>query len=129
MAVVLKKVVGLQRARDKLGRFMKTVESVPYHIFVEEAIRMEQEAKLETPIDTGALRESVRADVSGKGLSVTLSMSASATSADGYDYSNIQHENTSFNHPRGGKAHYIRDPFNRGVERIQNRLSEEVKYD
>lgn len=129
MAVRVGKVVGLQRARNNLGRFTKTVESAPYKVLVEESVRMEREAKLETPIDTGALRDSVRANVSGRGLSISLELTASATSDRGYDYSNIQHENTTFNHPRGGKAFYLRDPFNRGLERIQERLGKEVRYD
>lgn len=128
MAVKVGRVVGLQRARNKLGRFIKTVEGAPYKVLVEESIRMEREAKMETPIDTGALRESVKANVSGKGLSISLDLTASATSKTGYDYSNIQHENTTFRHPRGGKAFYLRDPFNRGIERIQERLGEEVRY-
>lgn len=128
MAVKVGKVVGLKQARDKLGRFMKTVESAPYKVLVEESIRMEREAKMETPIDTGALRESVQANVSGKGLSISLELTASATDETGYDYSNVQHENTTFRHPRGGKAFYLRDPFNRGIERIKERLSKEVKY-
>lgn len=128
MAVVYVKEVGLKRAKNNLSHFIKAVETDAYKVLLEESVRMEREAKLETPVDTGALRNSVKATVTGK-LNVTMELSASALAQDGYDYSNIQHENTTYKHPNGGKAFYLRDPFNRGSERIKRRLREEVRYD
>lgn len=128
MAVRYEGERGLKQLRDKLGHFTKTVDETPLRVMLEEAPRIEAEAKLETPIDTGDLRNSVRATVARNGRRVSLELSASSVH-NGYDYSLIQHENTSFNHPRGGKAFYLRDPFQRGVERINARLAQEVKYD
>lgn len=119
----------LRRIRDKLGRFVKTVETKPYQILLEEAARCEQEAKLQTPVLSGKLRDSVRVQVTGKFLTPTVKASASALSDRGYDYANIQHETMWFNHPNGGKDHFISDPFFEMVNRIDQRLSEEVKYD
>ena len=130
MAVNFATSIRLQQVRDKLGRFTKQVKEVPAQVLLEEAPRIEAEAKLETPVDTGALQASVTAQVTRTSKTkVALSVQASAISSRGYDYANIQHENESFNHPNGGKAHYIKDPFERGVERISRRLSKEVKYD
>ena len=128
MVVVRARVKGLKQARDKLGRFAKGVDEKSLRIFLEEAPRIEAEAKLETPVESGDLRNSVTVSVSQIKRKVNLVASASSIHR-GYDYSNIQHENETFNHPNGGKAHFIRDPFNRGVERIERRLREEVGYD
>ena len=128
MAVVRVRVRGLKQARDKLGRFARGVDARPLRILLEEASRIEAEAKLETPVESGDLRNSVAVSVSQRGRKASLTASASSIHR-GYDYSNIQHENETFNHPNGGKAHFIRDPFNRGVERIERRLREEVGYD
>ena len=128
MVVVRARVKGLKQARDKLGRFAKGVDEQSFRIFLEEAPRIEAEAKLETPVESGDLRNSVTVSVSQIKRKVNLVASASSIHR-GYDYSNIQHENETFNHHNGGKAHFIRDPFNRGVERIKHRLREEVGYD
>lgn len=119
----------IQRIRDKLGRFVNVMESKPYQILLEEAARCKQEAKLQTPVLSGKLRDSINVEVTGKKLSPVVKASASAISEDGYDYSEIQHETTWFNHPNGGKDHFISDPFFEMVNRIDSRLKEEVKYD
>ena len=129
MAVQYIHVVGLDRVKDNLGRFTSKVNELPHRILLEEAPRIEAEAKLETPVDTGDLRNSVRAEVK-RTLKTRSSLSLTASSVHrGYDYSKIQHDNESFNHPNGGKANYLRDPFSRGVERIERRMKSEVKYD
>ena len=128
MAVVRVRVEGLKQARDKLGRFARGVDEKPLRILLEEAPRIEAEAKLETPVESGDLRNSVTVSVSQSGRKASLTASALSIHR-GYDYSNIQHENETFNHPNGGKAHFIRDPFNRGVERIKRRIEQEVRYD
>lgn len=134
MAVKRSENFSIKRVRNNLGKFVRVVESKPYQILLEEAARIEAEAKFETPIGdgkrhrAGQLRDSVRVEVIGK-LNPSLTASASAISETGYDYAGIQHDTEWFNHPRGGKYHFIEDPFNRGVERISQRLREEVSYD
>ena len=63
MAVVRVRVEGLKRARDKLGRFASGVDEKPLRILLEEAPRIEAEAKLETPVESGDLRRSVTVSV------------------------------------------------------------------
>lgn len=134
MAVTRQSGYSIKRVRDKLGKFVRAVETKPYQILLEEAARIEAEAKFETPIGdgkrhkAGQLRDSVKVEVTGK-FNPRLTASASAFSETGYDYANIQHDTEWYNHPRGGKYHFIEDPFNRGVERIEQRFIEEVKYD
>lgn len=105
---------------------MRTLETVPTKILEEEAIKIQAEAKSETPFKTGKLEDSVRVKVSKDKRRPGLLISASARS-EGYNYAGIQHENTQFKHPIKGKAHYLKDPFDRGTDRIIRRLRREVK--
>lgn len=129
MAVNRETEYQLKRQRDKLGRFLKTIETKPYQIIVEEASRCKEEIKLQTPVLSGKLRDSVKVELSGPRLNPRVTASASALSDSGYDYANIQHETTWFNHPNGGKDHFVSDPFFEMANRIDQRLNEEVKYD
>ena len=121
-------VEGLAEASKQLTRFLKTLEEVPTQILLEEAPRIEQTAKLRTPIRTGKLKESVRVSVSRDKRRPCLYAQASALN-HGYDYAYIQHENDWYNHPNGGQAHFVESAFTEGVERIERRLREEVRYD
>lgn len=116
----------IKQLRDELGRFAKRVEDVPGEVLLEEAARIKEEAIMQVPVKTGTLQSSIEVTVTGSKLKKTLRASASAVDK-GYDYAEIQHENTDFNHPNGGKAKYIEDPFNAGVQRIVSRLEGELK--
>lgn len=121
-------VDGLDEVSRSLTQFIKTLETVPMGILLEEAPLIQEVAKSRTPIKTGKLRGSVKVRVTKDKRRPGLYAQASASSK-GYDYALIQHETDWFNHPRGGEAHYVESAFTEGVERIIRRLREEVKYD
>ena len=118
----------LKQLRDELGRFIKRVDQKPTEILVEEAARIKAEAKMEVPVESGDLRNSINVSVTGSASRKTLNATASSVHRD-YDYAGKQHDDTSLNHPNGGKAHYISDPFERGVQRITKRLEDELSFD
>lgn len=119
----------LRNAQARLRNFLKTLDTVPVEILTEEATRMQAEMKLETPVETSRLQQSVKCAVTKRRDSVNLTASASAKSLDGnYDYAKIQHDTSYYLHPRGGKYHFVKDPFDRGVLRIKSRLKKGVKY-
>jgi hypothetical protein len=67
-----------------------------------------EKSRPQVPWETGTLRNSGRvqpAEIEGSKVTVTLSYGGAAQA-----YALIQHERTDFNHPRGGKAHYLSDP-------------------
>lgn len=127
-------VEGLKDASANLTRFLKTLESVPTQILLEEAPLIEQTAKNRTPISdgklrpAGKLRDSVKVIVSRDKYRPGMYAQASAVNRS-FNYAHIQHENDSYNHPNGGEAHFVESAFTEGVERIIRRLSEEVRYD
>lgn len=116
----------VQDAKKKLQKFLKTLDTVPVQILKQEAKKIELQAKQETPYKTGKLERSVKVRVSKDKRRPGINISASART-EGFNYAGIQHENTAFNHPIKGKAHYLKDPFDRGVRRIKRRLKQEVK--
>ena len=121
-------VSGLSEASKNLTRFLRTVETVPTQILLEEAPRIEETAKIRTPEKTGKLKESVKVRVSRDKRRPGLYAQASARNR-GYDYALIQHENLSYNHPNGGQAKFLESAFVEGVERIERRIEQEVRYD
>ena len=121
-------VSGLSEASEHLTRFLRTVETVPTQILLEEAPRIEETAKIRTPEKTGKLKESVKVRVSRDKRIPGLYAQASAFNR-GYDYALIQHENLSYNHPNGGQAKFLESAFVEGVERIERRIEQEVRYD
>ena len=121
-------VSGLSEASKHLTKFLRTVETVPTNILLEEAPRIEETAKIRTPEKTGKLKESVKVRVSRDKRRLGLYAQASAFNR-GYDYALIQHENLSYNHPNGGQAKFLESAFVEGVERIERRIEQEVRYD
>ena len=121
-------VSGLSEASKHLTKFLRTVETVPIQILLEEAPRIEETAKVRTPEKTGKLKGSVKVRVSRDKRRPGLYAQASAFNR-GYDYALIQHENLSYNHPNGGQAKFLESAFVEGVERIERRIEQEVRYD
>lgn len=121
-------VSGLSEASKHLTKFLRTVETVPTQILLEEAPRIEETAKIRTPEKSGKLKESVKVRVSRDKRRPVLYAQASARNR-GYDYALIQHENLSYNHPNGGQAKFLESAFVEGVARIERRIEQEVRYD
>jgi hypothetical protein len=74
---------------------------------VECGADLQSKSVQEAPVDTGDLRANCEAKE--EALKITV----------GYDlpYAMKQHEELGYNHPKGGKAKYLEDPFNENAER------------
>lgn len=70
----------------------------------------------EAPVDTGDLR--ANCEVKEETLKVTV----------GYDlpYAMKQHEELDYNHPKGGKAKYLEDPFNESADNYIEHIREKA---
>ena len=117
----------VQEAKKRLQKFLKSLDSVPTDILQEEQPRLYSEIIAEVPYNTGKLERSVKVTVARDKRRPGLNASASALSKSGYNYAGIQHENEEFQHPIRGKAHYISDPFDRCVQRIQAKMKTRLK--
>lgn len=116
----------VQDAKRELTRFIKTLQTVPTQVLSEESKIIYSEAVSEAPYRTGKLERSIYVRVSRDKRRPGLVAGASAR-VKGYNYAGIQHENELFRHPKKGKAHYISDPFARGMRRIEQKLQARIR--
>ena len=119
-------VASVQAAKNRLTKFLKTLDTVPLEELEKTAQAIKVKAIDQTPYKTGKLEQSVYVRVSRDKRRPGLVAGASAKSS-GYDYAGIQHENTQYRHPIKGKAHYISDPFNQEVTNLKRRLRRKLK--
>lgn len=116
----------IKSARNALGRFAKLCDSIPFEVVKEEVARITEEAKIQVPYDSGDLYRSIQSSVEIQGKH-RISFSVSASSEHrGYDYSEVQHDDTSLHHTPPAKANFIRDPFWDGVSRIEERIADSL---
>lgn len=118
-------VKAIQENKKLLTRMLKQLETMPVQILEEEAKRVYAEAVAETPFKTGVLERSVYVRVAKDKRRPGLVLGASVRKGN-HDYSRVQHENPRFKHPIKGKAWYLRDPFERAINRIYVRFKEEI---
>ena len=103
------------------------------------------EAIDETPFESGTLRRSGTVTVGGlpDGAQVYAAAEAGIEMKDAFPgtegkekavyisfntpYARRQHEELGYNHPRGGKAKYLEDPFNRNKDKVLKYVAKQVK--
>ena len=103
------------------------------------------EAIDETPIDTGTLRRSGTVTVGAlpdgeqvyEAAESGSNMKNAFPGAEGKEkavyisfstpYARRQHEELGYNHPLGGKAKYLEDPFNRNKQKVLKHAEKQVK--
>ena len=117
----------VQDAIKRLRKFQKDIQEIPLEELQKSASIIKAEAIAKTPYKTGKLERSVYVRVSKDKRRGGLVAGASARSKGGYNYAGIQHENTSFNHPVKGEAHYISEPFNKEIRNLQRRIRRRLK--
>jgi len=103
------------------------------------------EAIDETPIETGTLRRSGTVTVGAPpdGTQVYEAAESGSNMKDAFPgpegkekavyisfstpYARRQHEELGYNHPLGGKAKYLEDPFNRNKQKVLKHAEKQVK--
>ena len=76
------------------------------------------EAKELCPVDSGTLRQSGSVRANSKNKTVEISFNT--------PYALKQHEEMSYNHPNGGQAKYLEQPFNERVKNAQWYVEKEI---
>lgn len=117
----------VQDAKKRLQKYLKSLETIPTDILEEERPRLYSEIIAATPYKTGKLERSVKVTVAKDRRRPGLNASASAISKNGYNYAGIQHEETNYQHPIKGKAHYISDPFEECTKRIVKKMKARLR--
>lgn len=86
------------------------------------AADLQGKSSKQAPIDTGDLRANCSVSpLQQNGKQVWLKV--------GYDlpYAIVQHERLDFNHPKGGKAKYLEDPYNENAAKYERVIQKAVK--
>ena len=73
------------------------------------------------PLDTGDLRGAGEGDVNFDGDDVVGTVSFNKP------YAMVQHEDMTFNHPRGGQAKYLEQPLNENRDRYKEFIKNKVR--
>lgn len=86
------------------------------------AADLQGKSSRQAPIDTGDLRANCS-------VSPLKQEGAAFYHTVGYDlpYAIVQHERLDFNHPRGGKAKYLEDPYNENKSKYERYIKKAVK--
>ena len=101
----------VQNARKNLTKFLKMLDTIPQQELERSAQVIKAEAIAKAPYKTGKLEKSIYVRVAKDTRRPSIVANASARSASGYNYAGIQHENTDYEHPIKGQAHFISEPF------------------
>ena len=81
------------------------------------AQKIYDQSQSEVPIDDRELIDhaAIVVEASRQGVEASVGYGTDAISAE---YAVIQHEDLTLNHPNGGKAKYLEDPFNRAIQEL-----------
>lgn len=90
------------------------------HSMMEIAGDLQGRSRDEAPVDTGDLRGNCKVDVSDID-------SGSVRVGYGLPYAMRQHEELGYNHPKGGKAKYLEDPYNENESKYFDEINEAAK--
>lgn len=114
-------VEGLDKLQKELNNRLKRIKGVTTKSLIDVAMDLKSKSVPLAPVDTGSLRASAYVDPRNNYVEV------------GYNekYAIKQHESLDFNHPRGGQAKYLEQPFKENIERyiayIANKAGGETK--
>ena len=129
----------------RIKEAVKTAEEAGLKALRTGAEAILTEAIDETPIDTGTLRRSGTVTVGAlpDGAQVYEAAESGSNMKDAFPgpegkekavyisfntpYARRQHEELGYQHPRGGKAKYLEDPFNRNKKKVLKYADEQIR--
>ena len=134
-----------RRSKWRIKEAVKIAEEAGLKALRTGAEAILTEAIDEAPVDTGTLRRSGTVTVGGlpDGAQVYEAAESGSDMKDAFPgpegkekavyisfstpYARRQHEELGYNHPRGGKAKYLEDPFNRNRKKVLQYAEKQVK--
>lgn len=116
-------VIGLREIKADLRAMLREHHTLAAAELEKAADQIYQEAFSLVPVDTGELQDSIQVDVSRNprypGILVTAEAHNPRT---GYDYAYIQEVNDFYEHPNGGQAHFLEEPYRKAVNEFFERM-------
>lgn len=109
--------LGLKEIKEDLRRMLREHHTLAADDLQEVATKIYSKATALVPVESGELQASIFVDVSYSPRYPGIIVGASALNPrTGYDYALIQEVNEEYNHPNGGQAHFLEQPFREEVE-------------
>lgn len=119
------KVQGLASILSGLRTEPARVNTAMAGALYKEANKIMTRSKELVPVDTGALKNSGYVELPKvEGNTVTVEMGYGGPAAP---YALRQHEDLALNHPNGGQALYLAQPFNEAKSGMAGRIAAEVR--
>lgn len=114
---------GLKAIKEELRQFLREKRTLALDAMSEAADSIYVGAYALVPVDYGDLQDSIQVDVSRSPRYPGVIATAEAHNRyTGYDYAFIQEVNEEYNHPKGGQAHYLEQPYREAVEKFFERM-------
>jgi hypothetical protein len=111
------RITGLDDAVNQINRRIKMLQTSTPKALREIGLDLVGKAKKLAPLDTGDLRGSGFSKLEGD--TVTIGFTE--------PYALRQHEHTEYDHPMGGQAKYLEQPFNENLKKYIKHLEDSTK--
>ena len=119
----INKAVGLREIKQDLRSMLREHRTLALKEMQRVAEEVYDGAIARVPVETGKLQASSLVTVSTvpryPGIIATAEAHNERTN---YDYAFIQEVNDDYNHPSGGQAHYLEEPFRKAVKEFYERM-------
>ena len=114
-------VDGLSEVEARLNRAIQEIQGATKQSIMDVSFDLLGKAVNLAPVDTGDLRGSGKAefDVVGETITGTVSFNT--------PYALRQHEELNYNHPNGGQAKYLQQPFEENAEKYLNHIIDSAR--
>lgn len=119
----INRAVGLKEIKDDLRQQLKDHHKRTSQELEDAADYIYSKAISLVPVDTGELQDSIQVDISlSPRYPGIIAIATAKNIYTGYDYALIQEVNEDYNHPHGGQAHYLEQPFREAVEKFYKEM-------
>lgn len=119
----INQAVGLREIKTDLRQVLREHRTLALLELERTAYDIEQGAIARVPVDTHRLQRSIQVTVSRSSRYPGIIATAEAHNVrTGYDYALIQEVNEEYEHPNGGQAHYLEEPYREAVEEFFQRM-------
>lgn len=122
-ALKINRAIGLREIKEDLRQMLREHKTLAIVQLEEVANDIYAGAHSKVPVASGELQDSIQVRISRSPRYPGIIATAEAHNPrTGYDYAFIQEVNEDYQHPNGGQAHYLEEPFREAVEEFYKRM-------
>lgn len=118
----INRAIGLREIKEDLRQMLREHKTLALQDLESVADQIYEGAQARVPVASGELQASIQVAVSRSSRYPGIIATAEAHNPrTGYDYALIQEVNEEYEHPNGGQAHYLEEPFREAVDEFYER--------